>query len=60
MRSFSGLYCPAFGLNAENKNLKNSKYGHFSRNEIHTATLSLITDYVLCSKRFNDLFLLYY
>ena len=28
--SFSGLYLPGFGLNTD---LKNSKYGHFSRSE---------------------------
>ena len=32
IRSFSGPYLPAFGLNADKKN---SKYEHFSRSECH-------------------------
>ena len=40
IRSFSGPYFPAFGLNIENRNegkcgLENSKYGHFPRRRIH-------------------------
>ena len=41
VRSFFGLYFPAFGLNTDQKK---SEYGHFSR--IFTNQLNLVIDYV--------------
>ena len=46
IRSYSGPYFPAFGLNTDRNN---SKYGHFSRSDFFTAYFEQLKYSVLVS-----------
>ena len=48
IRSYSGLYFPAFGLNSDQNN---SEYGHFLRSVYHNKqTLQPLKEVIKCNK----------